>query len=583
MIGFVFWLIKASLGLAFTHFLYKIFMRKHTHFQLHRYFFLLCILLSLLGPVLNFPISFTQDTPLAQGVMYMEFLDGEWNEAIEGDALLAAEVENTDRSYDWLILLGLVYLGGLIFAALPIINSYTKLIWLIQRSPKKIKEQKISYYDSPNEHTFSAFSFIFLGKRLENLSIKEQKAVVNHEKVHVKGRHSVDVLLLDFIRILFWFHPWKNALKKDIQELHECIADARSAQDRHAYSRLILQLHSAKRLSLPIHAFAYSPIKHRIYMLLKKPSSSLRYLWLSSFCTLGFMFLLSCNFGVEAMPQLEAEVLSIEDFPVQRVAEFVSPLEKMVVMSEYGMRTHPIFKTRRMHPAIDLRAAEGTPIKASASGKVQVSKVSNEGFGNRILIKHSSGKETFYAHLGELKVEVDQEVEQGEIIALSGNSGLSKGPHLHFEIRENGKGVNPIPFLLPEVHSDPSGFIIPMEGKISARYGKRTHPIDKTQDMHWGLDIIAPLGTPVKASAGGVVNLVKEAKGGYGKQVEITHADGIVTKYAHLSEIKVVIGQSLKQGEVLGLCGSSGKSKGPHLHFELMKDGKKVDPEKYLK
>lgn len=125
------------------------------------------------------------------------------------------------------------------------------------------------------------------------------------------------------------------------------------------------------------------------------------------------------------------------------------------------------------------------------------------------------------------------------------------------------------------------GFIHPVRGQLTSRFGMRTHPIYGIRKMHTGIDISAPQGTTIRASAGGTV-VFAGWWGGYGKVVIIDHGGGISTLYAHCSSIYVSEGQKVSQGEVIAAVGSTGLSTGPHLHFEVRKNGKPVDPLGYL-
>ena len=123
------------------------------------------------------------------------------------------------------------------------------------------------------------------------------------------------------------------------------------------------------------------------------------------------------------------------------------------------------------------------------------------------------------------------------------------------------------------------------EIEISSGFGQRMHPIKKKMMQHNGVDIKASKGTPVCATANGLVRKImdnhQEGKG-YGKYIIIDHANGYSTMYTQLSKIEVKAGQEVKQGDVIGLVGSSGISTGPHLHYEVMKDGENVNPENYF-
>lgn len=118
--------------------------------------------------------------------------------------------------------------------------------------------------------------------------------------------------------------------------------------------------------------------------------------------------------------------------------------------------------------------------------------------------------------------------------------------------------------------------------KISSRYGSRVDPFNGKIAMHGGLDFKAKRGTSVLATGDGVV--IKAGRnGGYGKIVEIKHKNGYTTRYAHLHRIKVQVGQHVKKGERVGTVGSTGRSTGPHLHYEVRKSNKTRNPSKYIK
>lgn len=125
------------------------------------------------------------------------------------------------------------------------------------------------------------------------------------------------------------------------------------------------------------------------------------------------------------------------------------PLDYKGITSKYGWRTHPISKEKEFHRGIDLRASKGTPIIAPADGVVEYAGThTKSGYGKLMIIRHSYGFSTMYAHLSEFKVKAGFSVFKGDTIALSGNSGRSNGPHLHYEIRSVNRNVDPKNFAL---------------------------------------------------------------------------------------------------------------------------------------
>lgn len=118
--------------------------------------------------------------------------------------------------------------------------------------------------------------------------------------------------------------------------------------------------------------------------------------------------------------------------------------------------------------------------------------------------------------------------------------------------------------------------------RLASGFGWRVHPILKVKKFHSGIDFSSKRGTHVYATGDGKVSKVKTSLGGYGKEIEIDHGFGYVTKYAHLQKFDVKIGQKVKRGDVIGEVGSTGSSTAPHLHYEIIYKGNKVNPVYYF-
>ena len=134
----------------------------------------------------------------------------------------------------------------------------------------------------------------------------------------------------------------------------------------------------------------------------------------------------------------------------------IMPLNKKNsrIVSGFGMRYHPILHYRRMHTGIDLVAKKGTPVYATGNGKIEVAgKGGNRysGYGIVIVLNHGYGYKTLYAHLSEVNVTTGQTVKRGEKIGEVGSTGLSQAPHLHYEVIQNGKKVNPVYYFFNDL------------------------------------------------------------------------------------------------------------------------------------
>lgn len=120
------------------------------------------------------------------------------------------------------------------------------------------------------------------------------------------------------------------------------------------------------------------------------------------------------------------------------------------------------------------------------------------------------------------------------------------------------------------------------QGWISSYFGHRTDPFNGRKAFHRGLDFAGPAGSQVMAVANGVVTYSKD-RFGYGKMVEINHGNGYVTRYGHNQRVLVSVGDTVQKGQPIALIGSTGRSTGPHLHFEVLKQGRAVDPIKFVR
>ncbi|GGK57870.1 M23 family peptidase [Amphritea balenae] len=124
------------------------------------------------------------------------------------------------------------------------------------------------------------------------------------------------------------------------------------------------------------------------------------------------------------------------------------PIQGIRVSDRFGMRMHPVHKKRVRHNGLDFKANTGTPIYATADGVVEYSGYHKKsGFGNLIILQHGLGFKTYYAHMSKLKVKSGAFVSKGQLIGLSGNTGISTGPHLHYEVRHLFTPIDPEPFV----------------------------------------------------------------------------------------------------------------------------------------
>jgi murein DD-endopeptidase MepM/ murein hydrolase activator NlpD len=158
--------------------------------------------------------------------------------------------------------------------------------------------------------------------------------------------------------------------------------------------------------------------------------------------------------------------------------------------------------------------------------------------------------------LSDMLAQLEQNVDLRES-QLSALENVILARELHEEIHPEGRPV--------------------ANGFISSYFGERADPFDGLETFHKGVDFAGTPGSPVVAVAAGVVTWAGE-RTGYGKLIEINHGDGFATRYAHNERTLVTVGQTVKRGERIALMGSTGRSTGPHVHFEVLRNGRQVNP-----
>jgi murein DD-endopeptidase MepM/ murein hydrolase activator NlpD len=125
----------------------------------------------------------------------------------------------------------------------------------------------------------------------------------------------------------------------------------------------------------------------------------------------------------------------------------VSNKELNGIASGYGTRIDPVYKVSKFHAGLDFAAAQGTPIYATADGRIKTATREEGGYGNHVVINHGYGYETLYGHMVRIKVRQGNSIKRGEIIGWVGSTGKSTGPHCHYEVHKNGNAVDPVYFF----------------------------------------------------------------------------------------------------------------------------------------
>ena len=632
MTNYLVYLLEVSLCMGIFWGFYVLVFRRLSFLMMRRAYLLLAAGISWLLPLSNFPLTLGEGNhPLLEMGERVYILEQGMVEQVhalsmqiqQGGLSPNSQVEGGIWSLSVDTLLMWIYMAGLLF----FLGKLVAGLWNVMHLYARVEWRKRDSYWLGTTQEPTSFSFgplLFLSSDQQSLPREEFDSLVAHELAHIQQKHTLDILLLKLQQAICWINPLWTPWIKEMRLVHECCADKAAAltSSKKDYAQFLLSLNQSKAVGQLTHAFAQVGIKKRIQTLLGPVSSRWSGLWMIP--ALALCFLLSAGFSFVRQSELIPQPLHHyfqelqQTVPPNSQVPYLAPLKDPQITSGYGMRKNPRTGKEQFHYGVDFRGSMGTPVYAIGEGVVYMDLgMSNSSQGWYIEVNHGEGLISHYANLlgirseDSIPVRQGDPVKAGDLIGYIGNSGkFSTGPHLHFEMRKGSERVNPMDYLPKDIkmgrlenrEEHPSGFspiqavphLAPIKNPVlRSGYGKRKHPIFKVIKMHYGVDLDAKLGSEIYATGDGEVVVAGKSLGGYGYQIEIQHSAGVnekgedislKTKYAHLASdgVLVTIGEQVKAGQLIGYSGNTGLSKGPHLHYEVIKGNKKVDPMDFM-
>ncbi|MBD3384021.1 peptidoglycan DD-metalloendopeptidase family protein [candidate division KSB1 bacterium] len=280
------------------------------------------------------------------------------------------------------------------------------------------------------------------------------RSVLAHEVAHISRFDDIKLKLQGMIQVFYFFHPLVWISNRYLRQARECYCDQlvvyKNLVGPDQYGRHLLDvLKLDSGYEQPVNPLpALGRYGHQIRRRLKNLKGEMQMKRHSMVIATGVLILL----GFILLPmsgrtasdaQQEAADQSMKE--ISSAPEFSCPLKSGRVSDGYGRRLHPIYKKMILHRGIDIAAEKGTPVYAAADGVVDTTVINGakDGAGKYIIVHHSDGYSTVYTQLDRIDVIKGQTITAGEAIAAVGSSGLSTGPHLHFELRLAGKAIDP--------------------------------------------------------------------------------------------------------------------------------------------
>ncbi|MEQ8471261.1 MAG: peptidoglycan DD-metalloendopeptidase family protein [Marinoscillum sp.] len=441
------YLIKVSCFHGVLILFYLVFLRKLTFYKFNRFFLLGTIIFGLFLPLMR-----VEQPPVQEA--NQEFVNMIATKIDQSSRLVSNPIVTAEPLINWDWLLALGYGLGVFLLFQRYLINFIKIRKFRYGYQLINKIGAIEVFRTPFSQPFSFFKSVFIPGNIEETT--DLDLVMAHELEHVSLGHSYDRMFVDFIVVLFWFNPFIYLLRKSLIEVHEYQVDAVVARDAKAkiYYQMSLVKMAGGGFVGPVSFFNFSTIKKRIQMMNQNKSKRIS---LTSLLILVPVLVVMVSLFSFEMKERHVKTLVLDaPKPIvehktigEKPSVFPVSTEdgKVRVSSTFGMRDDPFDKKRKHHFGIDISAQSGTPVIATAAGEVIELEVQPSGYGKYLVIDHGDGYTTKYAQLSTFEVQKGDIVVKKQLIARVGSSGRSTAPHLHYEVRKDGKPVDPIPYI----------------------------------------------------------------------------------------------------------------------------------------
>lgn len=443
--------LEANVVLIVLWLFFVLALRKLTHYQASRIFLLSVCVISVGIAAVNIEIE-RQEVMLSDSDVFS--LSELFPSPYVGEDLSTAGTADGVAAPDMTALgLSVVFWSLLIGSILSLVIStfrWARFGALLAKRRAWNQEHQVYVIDR-FDVAFAFLDAVYIPTAYLELAPEDLERIIAHERAHTAQKHHWDRMAFSIFKALFWYNPVFFQIDKALKAVHEFQVDqivVASQADSHSYGSLLVRLQSRMHPPGMATLFSKQLIKSRVHRLHQPNSNTMKKVMFALAVPLvaGLFYAFSIHTvivptGIPS-PQLERSEPDDHGLPISASA--------VTGYSPFGPRKNPIANANdpeQLHKGIDLVAPKGTQILASMAGRVLNAQFSDQGYGNLIEISHANGSITRYAHLSSIEVQVGQEVKRGEVIGLCGSTGLSTGPHLHFELLQGDSLLNPEDFM----------------------------------------------------------------------------------------------------------------------------------------
>lgn len=447
MNDFLQYLIQSSICMGAFYLLFKAFLSRDTFAMRNRIYLLFSVLISLVIPAISLTVEVQQSNVINQ--FTFDSINHFRLDTVEDMPLV-----NEPSGIELTSILIMIYLLGVFLSLLRISRHLIGILKTIFANEIEIENNLRIVTVQKNTSPYSFFRYVFLNPRMTSKSDYNQ--ILLHESVHAKQYHTLDLILLETVKVLMWFNPFIYFIHRSLIEMHEYLADRScidSGTDEIEYQNALVKNIEGRMNFALVSAFNSSLTLKRIKMIKKIKSSKYSNLKLILVLPILVFTLMSFGFIKSTPASLEGNFSNYYESDTYHKP--VPTGNKIYLTSGYGERMHPILKKKMFHRGIDIAAPLGTNIFSIADGVVR--KVNHhfeegKGHGRFVIIDFADGLSGLYSQMDSYAIKEGQKVKAGDVIGTIGSSGTSTGPHLHFELKKDGKNVNPEDYIKTDIY-----------------------------------------------------------------------------------------------------------------------------------